>query len=697
MTILSLSLNQNPITPQDISTDLVELGYTRTDIVMEKGEFCIRGSIIDIFPVNHSHPIRIEIDLNIIDRMTSFDANTQRSLSKLSTTHIKKFTADTKTAFPEFKPTDLPPIITEFKENQYVVHENFGIGQFKGLIRLIQNGYEGEYMFIQYKGQDKVYVPINQIGLVHHYSSEDGQPKLNSLNDGVWKRTKDRAQRAVIMMVEEIYQLSKERLQKIGFEHKEDTEAQIEFENEFPFALTSDQLKAVQDIKKDMESPYPMDRLLCGDVGFGKTEVLLRAAFKAVENEKQVAILVPTTILADQHFKTFKKRFSNFPYRIELLSRFVDEDRQKKVIQDTKKHRVDIIIGTHRIIQEDIQFADLGLLVIDEEHRFGVAHKERLKQLTPNVDMITVSATPIPRTLYTALTGGRHISSIQTPPFKRKPIITYVTEYSDAILKEAISYEINRKGKVFYLHNAVQTIYQKYHQLQALFPELTITVVHGQMSKVQLKKSMDTFLSAEGQLLLCTTIIENGLDIPEANTIIIENAQDLGLSQIHQLRGRVGRTEIQGYAYMLIPPHLSISEDAMKRVKAIKEYTALGAGYKLAMKDLEIRGAGTLLGNAQSGHMTAVGFEMYCQLLEDAVQLAKDGKIKRQIPILREEFSAIPEDYIESPQQRLAIYQRLSKIKHYSQLTDIETELKDRYGDLPKTVMAILDTIERSL
>jgi transcription-repair coupling factor (superfamily II helicase) len=697
MTTVTFSLNQSPITPQDISTILVKLGYTRTDIVMEKGEFCIRGSIIDSFPVNHSHPIRIEIDLNIIDRMTSFDANTQRSLSKLSTTTITKFTADTKTAFPEFKPTDLPPIISEFKENQYVVHENFGIGQFKGLVRLIQNGYEGEYVFIQYKGQDKVYVPITHLGLLHHYSSEDGHPKLNGLNDGVWKRTKERAQRAVIMMVEEIYQLSKERLQKIGFEHKEDTEAQIEFENDFPFALTSDQLKAVQDIKKDMESPYPMDRLLCGDVGFGKTEVLLRAAFKAVENEKQVAILVPTTILADQHFKTFQKRFSNFPYRIELLSRFVDEDRQKKVIEDTKKHRVDIIIGTHRIIQEDIKFADLGLLVIDEEHRFGVAHKERLKQLTPNVDMITVSATPIPRTLYTALTGGRHISSIQTPPFKRKPIITYVTEYSDSILKEAISDEIKRKGKVFYLHNAVQTIYQKYHQLQALFPDLTITVVHGQMSKGQLKKSMDTFLSAEGQLLLCTTIIENGLDIPEANTIIIENAQDLGLSQIHQLRGRVGRTDLQGYAYMLIPPNLSISEDAMKRVKAVKEYTALGAGYKLAMKDLEIRGAGTLLGNAQSGHMTAVGFEMYCQLLEDAVQLAQDGKIKRQIPILREEFSAIPEDYIENPQQRLAIYQRLSKIKHFSQLTDIETELKDRYGDLPKTVIAILDTIERSL
>ena len=621
---LILTKSLTPITPQEISTQLVALDYERTDIVIERGQFTIRGSIIDIFPVNHSHPIRVEIDYNQIERITSFDPHTQRSISKIIRTEISTNTKEEITSFPEIQPTEIPLILTEFKENDYVVHETYGIGQFKGLIRLIQNGYEGEYVFIQYKGKDKVYVPITQLQLLHHYSKEEGHPKLNSLNDGVWKRTKERAQRAVILMVEEIYQLSKERLNKIGFKYKEDSIHQLEFESQFHHQLTEDQIKAIHEIKQDMESPYPMDRLLCGDVGFGKTEVLLRAAFKAVENEKQVAILVPTTILADQHFKTFKARFKNFPYRIELLSRFVDEDTEKKVIQDIPKHRVDILIGTHRIIQDDIKFADLGLLVIDEEHRFGVAHKERLKQLTPNVDMITVSATPIPRTLYTALTGGRHISSIQTPPFKRKAIITYVSEYSEDIVKDAISLEINRNGKIFYLYNSVQHIYKKYHALQALFPSLTITIVHGQMSKIQLKKAMESFLGSDGQLLLCTTIIENGLDIPEANTIIIENAHELGLSQIHQLRGRVGRTDIQGFAHMLTPTNRSISEDAVKRVQAIKEYSALGAGYKLAMKDLEIRGAGTLLGNAQSGHMTAVGFEMYCQLLEDALQLARE-------------------------------------------------------------------------
>ncbi len=697
MSTYKLTLNQTLITPQKIATHLISLGYNRSNIVIERGQMTIRGSIIDIFPVNHSHPIRVEIDFDKIDRITSFDPQTQRSLSKIKSTNINPNVHTKKNPFPDIIHSEIPPILTDFKEGDYVVHENYGIGQFKGLIRLIQNGYEGDYVDLQYKGKDKVYVPMNQLHLLHRYSSQEGSPKLNSLNDGIWKRTKERAQRAIILMVEEIYQLSKERLGKIGFQFKEDTEHQIEFESQFPHPLTSDQTNAILDIKHDMESPYPMDRLLCGDVGFGKTEVLLRAAFKAVENEKQVAILVPTTILADQHFKTFKKRFKNFPYRIEFLSRFTDDVTEKKIIQDIKKHRVDILIGTHRIIQEDIQFADLGLLVIDEEHRFGVTNKERLKQLTPNVDIITVSATPIPRTLYTALTGGRHISNILTPPFKRKPITTYVCEYSNDIVKEAIAIETQRHGKVFYLYNSVQHIDTKYHALQTIFPGINITIVHGQMTKSQLQKSMEEFLGQKGQILLCTTIIENGLDIPEANTIIIENAHEFGLSQIHQLRGRVGRTETQGYAYMLTPPQHNISQDALKRIQAIKEYTALGAGYKLALKDLEIRGAGTLLGNAQSGQMTAVGFEMYCQLLEDALQLSKEGQIKREIPLLKEEYCAIPEDYIPNQNERLAIYQKLNKIKTYPQLVDIEAELKDRYGNIPKIVIAILDSLERSL
>lgn len=665
---------------------LVRLAYSRVTMVLEPGEFAVRGSIIDIFPINHSHPIRLDYDDDILERFVSFNLTTQRALSQLTKTQVAHAKNDTLFFNHTVASTGL---LSEFSPGDYVVHETYGVGQFKGLTRLTIREHEGEYVWIQYKGEDKVYMPLDQLHLLHRYAGSEMSPTLNGLQDGHWKTIKEKAKRAIKLLVKELHQLYQDRLTQQGFAFGEDTESQIEFEAAFPHPCTADQLQAIQEIKSDMESPRPMDRLLCGDVGFGKTEVFIRAVFKAVENEKQVAILVPTTVLAQQHYDVFKNRFAPFPFRVEVLSRFSDKATQKKVLEDLALHRIDVIIGTHRLLNNQVQFADIGLLVIDEEQRFGVTHKEKIKTIKPNLDIISVSATPIPRTLYMALTGARALSKLETPPVQRKPVMTVVTEWSEEILKKAIQTELDRNGHVFYIYNRVETIQSKYVYLKSLFPTLSIAIAHGQLPEKQLQKTMVDFVSGKTQLLLCTTLIENGLDIPEANTIIIEGAEKFGLSQIHQLRGRVGRSPIQGYAYILYSQN-GRTDTAIKRLQAIREYTSLGAGYQLAMKDLEIRGAGALLGHKQSGHITAVGFELYCKLLEEAITPNKTSQ-----PILMSTPFYIPETYIESERERLAIYQRMQYAPSRFALEDLIEELQDRYGEIPKIVMKTLESLMR--
>lgn len=678
--------------------ELVKLGYTRESMVLEPGDFSIRGGIIDIYPAKQSHPIRIEYFDDTIDRLNTFTTSKQLSLSELSKIKITPFTGQDNSPFKLDSATiEENEILSEFKEGDYVVHETYGIGIYRGLKRLQLRAFEGEYIFIEYKDGDKVYVPINKISLLHKYSAGDAKPKITKLHDGSWQKTITKTKSAVILLAQEVYENFKNRITKKGFAFEEDTETQLIFENEFKHTPTADQEKAIREIKADMQAEKPMERLLCGDVGYGKTEVLLRAAFKAVENNKQVAIIAPTTILAEQHYRTIIERMNDYPFRVETLSRFVKKEKQTQTIKDLKTHKVDIVIGTHRLLQKDIQFADLGLLIVDEEQRFGVKHKERLKTIAPDVDIISVSATPIPRTLYMALTGARDLSTIQTPPKKRKPVLTSIQAFDLSIIKDVIDREVKRKGKVYYLYNNVQNITQKYHELKTVLPDVNIVIAHGQMSEKELKNAMDTFQYGTGQVLLCSTIIENGLDIPEAGTIIIENIHKFGLSQIHQLRGRVGRSDAQGYAYLFYNAFGALSEDAQKRLHAVKEFTSLGAGYKLALKDLEIRGAGALLGNAQSGHMTAVGFDLYCQLLEETINLAKGIQTEKKASILKEEFAVIPEDYIPNQRERLNIYQRLDQINSMGALFSLRAECEDRFGPIPELVDLMFETVGREI
>lgn len=680
------------------SAELIKLGYSRESMVLEPGDFSIRGGIIDVFPNKQSHPIRIEYFDDVIDRLNTFSTSNQRSLSELSKIKITAFDSSEKSPFKLDSATiEENEILSEFKEGDYIVHENYGIGIYRGLKRLQLRDFEGEYIFIEYKGGDKVYVPINKISLLHKYSAGETKPRITKLHDGSWQKTIKKAKSAVILLAQEVYENFKNRMTRQGFSCAEDTENQILFENDFAYTPTPDQEKAISQIKEDMQAEKPMERLLCGDVGYGKTEVLLRAAFKAVENNKQVAIVAPTTILAQQHYRTVMERMEKYPFRVEVLSRFVKKERQNEIIKDLKTQKVDIVIGTHRLLQKDISFADLGLLIIDEEQRFGVKHKERLKTLAPDVDIISVSATPIPRTLYMALTGARDLSNIQTPPKKRKPVLTSIQAFDLNIIKNVIDKEVKRNGKVYYLYNHVQNITQKYSELKSVLPDVNIVIEHGQMSKNELNTAMDVFQYGDGQVLLCSTIIENGLDIPEAGTIIIEQIHKFGLSQIHQLRGRVGRSAAQGYAYFFYDAFNTLSEDAQKRLHAVKEFTSLGAGYKLALKDLEIRGAGSLLGNAQSGHMTAVGFDLYCQLLEDTINLAKGIHKESKASILKEEFAVIPESYIPNQRERLNIYQRLEKIQTMGQLFSLRAECEDRFGPIPELVDLIFETMGREI
>ncbi|MGE5561126.1 MAG: transcription-repair coupling factor [Chloroflexota bacterium] len=584
----------------------------------------------------------------------------------------------------------------DIKIGDFVVHAQHGIGRYLGVKTLEVENTKKDYLFVKYAGEDRLYVPTDQIGLIQKYVGAEGhEPKLNKLGGTEWARAKNKVKASVREMAEELLKLYAVRDSQPGHAFGPDTVWQREFEDSFRYEETPDQLKSIEEIKADMEKPKPMERLLCGDVGYGKTEVAIRAAFKAAMDGKQVAVLVPTTILAQQHFNTFTERFAGYPVKIGLLSRFRSPAEQQATIRGIATGTIEIAIGTHRLLSEDVRFKDLGLLIIDEEQRFGVAHKERLKRLKQNVDVLVLSATPIPRTLHMALVGLRDMSVIESPPEDRFPVQTYVVEANDDLVREAITREVNRGGQVYYVHNRVQDIDRVTERLQKLVPDIRIGVGHGQMSEEQLEKVMLDFLDGEIDVLVCTTIIESGLDIANVNTLIIDEADHYGLSQLYQLRGRVGRSNRLAYAYFTYKRDKVLTEVAEKRLQAIKEFTELGSGFKIAMRDLEIRGAGNILGPEQHGHILAVGFDLYCQLLEEAVHELK-GEVPPAVqePVIELAVDAfIPDSYITDPKQKIEVYKRIVASRDHADAADIEEELEDRFGELPAAVRNLLNIV----
>lgn len=586
---------------------------------------------------------------------------------------------------------------TDLHIGDYVVHDNHGIGVFRGLEKISVEGVQKDYMKISYRDGGSLFVPVNQMDMVQKYiGTGSAAPKLNKLGGQDWAKAKAKARKAVQIMAEDLVALYAKRAAAQGFVYGADTIWQQEFEESFPYEETDDQLNAIEDVKKDMESSKVMDRLICGDVGYGKTEVAIRAAFKAAQEGKQVAFLVPTTILAQQHYNTFTQRMTGYPVHIELLSRFRTPKQQKESLQNIEKGYSEILIGTHRILSKDVKFKDLGLIIVDEEQRFGVAHKEKLKALKENVDVLTLSATPIPRTLHMSLAGIRDMSLLEEPPQERHPVQTYVMENNPEFIREAIHREISRGGQVYYLYNRVESISEEAFRVQRLVPDANVTYAHGQMSERELERIMGDFISGEIDVLVCTTIIETGMDISNANTIIIQDADRMGLSQLYQLRGRVGRSNRIAYAYLMYKRDKMLREAAEKRLQTIREFTEFGSGFKIAMRDLEIRGAGNLLGAEQHGHMEAVGYDMYCRLLEEEVQnlkgdAPKEEKFETSIDLNISAF--IPDFYIKNQEQRMELYKKIAGIRTMEEYYDMQEELEDRYGDLPKSVQLLLEVV----
>ena len=582
---------------------------------------------------------------------------------------------------------------SELKPGDYVVHENHGLGIYQGIEKIEVDKITKDYMKISYAQGGNLYIPATQLDLIQKYASADAKkPKLNRLGGQDWTRTKTRVKGAVREIARDLVELYAARQEQEGYEYGEDTVWQKEFEEMFPFEETEDQLLAIDAVKKDMQSKKIMDRLICGDVGYGKTEIAIRAAFKAVQEDKQVVYLVPTTILAQQHYNTFVQRMKDFPVRIDLMCRFRTPAQQKKTAADTKRGLVDIVIGTHRVLSDDMKFKDLGLLIIDEEQRFGVQHKEKIKKLKENVDVLTLTATPIPRTLHMSLIGIRDMSVLEEAPEERMPIQTYVMEYNDEMVREAIEREISRQGQVYYVYNRVEDIAEVTAHIQKLVPEVTVAYAHGQMKEHQLERIMYEFISGEIDVLVSTTIIETGLDISNVNTMIIHDADRLGLSQLYQLRGRVGRSNRMAYAFLLYRRDKMLKEVAEKRLAAIREFTDLGSGFKIAMRDLEIRGAGNLLGAEQHGHMEAVGYDLYCKMLNEAVRLLK-GEIKEEDFMTTMDLNVdafIPDSYIPNEYQKLDVYKRIAAIENEEEMEDMTEELLDRFGDIPKKVEKLL-------
>jgi transcription-repair coupling factor (superfamily II helicase) len=598
---------------------------------------------------------------------------------------------------PQKQRSKVSAFLSDFRDLQvgdYVVHVEHGIGQYQGLKEINQGDGNAEFMLLEYAEGARLYVPLTRLDLIQKYrSSEGAKPALNHLGTAAWGKTKARVRKAMKDMTDELLKLYAQRKAAQGHAFPPSNEWMREFEDAFEYNETDDQNYAIADVKRDMESSQPMDRLLCGDVGYGKTEIAMRAAFKAVSDNKQVAVLAPTTVLAFQHYETFKQRFAAFPVTIEMISRFRTARQQKEILQKVEAGKVDILIGTHRLLSKDVKFPDLGLLIVDEEQRFGVRHKERLKQMRKEVDVLTMSATPIPRTLHMSLVGLRDMSVIETPPKDRIAIQTVVASWDEKLVKSAIEQELDRDGQVYFVHNRVDTIWEIAAKLQEFVPRARILVGHGQMSEGELEKVMLKFMHHEADILVATTIIENGLDIPLCNTILINRAERLGLSELYQLRGRVGRSNRRAYAYLLLPPEIELTPIARRRLAALKEFSDLGAGFKIAALDLELRGAGNLLGGEQSGHIEAIGFELYTQMLDRAVREMK-GEASADEPETQLNLGMnirIPVEYISEENQRLRMYKRIAGVETESQLNDVGAELQDRYGEPPPAVRNLLD------
>ena len=617
-----------------------------------------------------------ELKLCVISDKEIFGESKRRN-----TKHFKKGLGKIK-SFSELKPGD------------YVVHINHGIGVFKGIKQLEVEGHKRDYLELYYDGEDKLYVPVEQLEMVQKYIGSEGKsPRVNRLNGSEWIKAKNKVKNSINEIAEELVKLYATRASVKGFIYSKDTVWQKQFEDEFPYEETQDQITSIEDIKKDMESDKPMDRLLCGDVGYGKTEVAIRAAFKAVMDGKQVALLVPTTILAEQHYNNMKKRFLDFPVNVDMISRFRTASQQKATLQALKEGNVDILIGTHKLLQKDVIYKDLGLLIIDEEQRFGVTHKEKIKEMKENIDVLTLTATPIPRTLHMSLTGVRDISLIETPPEERYPVQTYVVEFNDQLARDAILREMSRDGQVYFVYNRVETIKEMAGYLAKLVPEGRIAIAHGQMTERELEKVIVDFMNKEYDILICTTIIETGMDIPNVNTMIINDADKMGLSQLYQLRGRVGRSNRIAYAYLTYKKDKILTEVAEKRLKAIKDFTELGSGFKIALRDLEIRGAGNIMGSAQHGHMASIGYDLYCRMMEDTIKLIRGEVPKENVETTIElNIEAyIPSKYIEDEVQKIEVYKKIAAITSQQEMYDAQEEIEDRFSDIPEEVNNLIE------
>ena len=619
-----------------------------------------------------------ELELSIISDKDIFGETRRKHSGKA----VKRKGVAKITSFAELKPGD------------YVVHANHGIGIYKGIKQMVAGGTTRDYLDIVYDKGDKLYVPVDQLDLVQKYiGSEGNSPKINKLGGAEWQKAKAKARKSINEIAQDLVKLYAARATLKGHSFGKDTEWQRQFEDEFPYEETPDQLASLEEIKSDMESDKPMDRLLCGDVGYGKTEVAIRAAFKAVMDGKQVAFLVPTTILAEQHYNNFIKRFSDFPIKIDMISRFRTPKQQKATLQALKEGNVDILIGTHRLVSKDIVFKDLGLLVVDEEQRFGVSQKEKIKGMKKNVDVLTLSATPIPRTLHMSLTGVRDISVIETPPEDRYPIQTYVVEQNDQLIRDAILREISRDGQVYFVYNRVQNIDSMANYIRDLVPECKVGIMHGKMTEKELETEMIAFMNKEYDVLVCTTIIETGIDISNVNTMIVHDADKMGLSQLYQLRGRVGRSNRVAYTYFIYTKDKILTEVAEKRLKALKDFTELGSGFKIAMRDLEIRGAGNMMGSSQHGHMASIGYDLYCRMLEDTVKLVKgeieNEPIETSVDMKVDAF--IPSSYITDEIQKIEVYKKIAAIEDINDFMEIKSELEDRYSNIPDSVYNLMD------
>ena len=585
-------------------------------------------------------------------------------------------------------------VFADLKVGDYVVHKNYGIGIFIGVNTITADGTTKDYIKIKYYGDDVLYVPTNQLDSVRKYiGGDEGGLKVNKLGTKEWLKTKAKVKKNLREVAQELIELYAKREKAKGYAFSKDTPWQVQFEDSFPYQETDDQLRCIDEVKKDMESDKPMDRLLCGDVGYGKTEVAIRAAFKAVMDGKQVAYLAPTTVLAEQQYKEFKERMANFAVRVEVLNRFKTKKQQDEIVKKIKLGEVDIIVGTHRILSDDVEFKDLGLLIIDEEHRFGVKAKEKIKQYKTNVDVLTMTATPIPRTLHMSIVGVRDMSVIYEPPYNRKPVQTYVLEYDSEVVREAITRELERQGQVFYLFNNVERIMQKADEISRLVPEARVAYAHGQMTGNEIENIMEEFIEGKTDILVCTTILESGIDIPNANTIIVENADRMGLAQLYQIRGRVGRSDRQGYAYITYKRDKLLSEIADKRLKAIKEFTEFGSGFKIAMRDLEIRGAGSLLGEIQHGHLEQVGYDTYCNLLDEVVREIQGEKVEPEIDVQIDLDATcyIPDTYISDSSQKIEIYQDIALCKNEEDIQNVIDEMIDRFGNMPKEIENLIE------